>query len=219
MDDGRVTGQTRQAEVIPLEFADVVRSRRMSRAFDARPVPRETIEAVVDLATRAPSAGKTQGWHLLILEGDAVASFWRDTLPAERRETFAWPELLDAPLIMLPFADPQMYVARYGEHDKVSTGLGAGTDAWPVPYWTVDTSFAVMTLLLACTDVGLGALFFAVFSGESAVRQRFGVPDELQLLGAIAVGYPTGTDRPGRSASRARRQARAITHWGQWTRS
>ena len=199
-----------------MEFADVVRSRRMSRSFDARPIPRELIQSAVDLATRSPSAGKAQGWHLLMLEGDAVKEFWNDTLPAERRDTFAWPDLLCAPLIILPFADPQMYVTRYAEDDKASTGLGAGAHAWSVPYWTVDTSFAVMTLLLACTDLELGALFFAVFSGEEQVRERFGVPDGLQLLGAIAVGYPTGADRPGRSASRARRQADSVMHWGHW---
>ena len=57
-----------------------------------------------------------------------------------------------APVIALPLADPQAYVDRYGEPDKAATGLGRGADAWPTPYWTVDTSMAVMTLL-ASTDV------------------------------------------------------------------
>lgn len=188
----------------------------MSRAFDTRPVPRELIDSAVDLATRSPSAGKAQGWHLLMLEGEALVEFWNASLPPERRDAFAWPDLLSAPLIILPFADPQMYVARYAEEDKAATGLGVGTHAWSVPYWTVDTSFAVMTLLLACTDLGLGALFFAVFSGEEQVRQRFGVPDGLQLLGAIAVGYSSGTDRPGRSAARERRPSDEVMHWGHW---
>jgi nitroreductase len=43
------------------DFADVVRRRRMTRAFDKRPVPPELLTQVVDLAARAPSAGKTQG--------------------------------------------------------------------------------------------------------------------------------------------------------------
>ena len=52
------------------------------------------------------------------------------------------------------------YVARYGEPDKAASGLGRGADAWPVPFWLVDTAFATMTLLLAATDAGLGALFY-----------------------------------------------------------
>ena len=38
---------------------------------------------------------------------------------------------------------------RYAEEDKARTGLGAGADAWAVPYWWVDGGMAAMTLLLA----------------------------------------------------------------------
>ena len=176
----------------------------------------DQVRTAVDLATRAPSAGKTQGWHVLVLEGDDVAAFWDDTLPDNKRAAFAWPELLQAPMIMLPFADPQMYVDRYAEPDKRATGLGAGAEAWPVPYWTVDASFAVMTMLLALRDADLGALFFGVFSGEAALRRRLGVPEHLQLLGAIAVGHPTGTERRGRSASRPRRAVDDVIHRSRW---
>jgi hypothetical protein len=105
-----------------------------------------------------------------------------------RRGTFKWQGLLDAPVILLPFADPKAYVDRYGEPDKVATGLGVGPDAWPVPYWTVDASMSVMTLLLAAEDEGLGALFFGVFRGERELRRTLGVPPALQLLGAISLG-------------------------------
>lgn len=188
----------------------------MSRAFETRPVDWGCIREAVDLATRAPSAGKAQGWHVVVLEGADVAAFWDDTLPLDRRASFTWQELLVAPMILLPFADPKMYVDRYAEPDKQATGLGVGAEAWPVPYWTVDTSFAVMTLLLALQDAGLGALFFAVFSGEATLRHRLGVPDHMQLLGAIAVGHPTGTDRRGRSATRPRRTADDVMHRSRW---
>ena len=45
------------------EFSTVVRNRRMTRAFEPTPVAREQLVEFVDLASRAPSAGKTQGWH------------------------------------------------------------------------------------------------------------------------------------------------------------
>lgn len=188
----------------------------MSRSFESRPVAWAQVRNAVDLATRAPSAGKTQGWHVVVLEGDDVAAFWDDTLPDHKRAAFAWPELLLAPMIILPFADPQMYVDRYAEPDKQATGLGAGAEAWPVPYWTVDASFAVMTMLLALRDAELGALFFGVFSGEAALRRRLGVPDRLQLLGAIAIGHPTGTERRGRSATRPRRAVDDVIHRSRW---
>jgi len=202
------------------EFVEVVRNRRMTRSFDDRPLDDGLIEQLVELAARAPSAGKTQGWHLVVLEGEQTDEFWDATLPMVRRDSFRWQRLLSAPVIALPLADAKAYVDRYAEPDKARTGLGAGPSAWPVPYWTIDTSMAAMTLLLAAEDVGLGALFFGVFHGERELRQRLGIPSGLELLGAIALGYPAIADDaasgPGRSAARPRRRAPQIMHRGRW---
>lgn len=197
----------------------------MTRAFDDRSIDSEVLDDLVRLAARAPSAGKTQGWHLVVLEGDDTAAFWDSTLPAVRRDSFRWQRLLSAPVIALPLADSKAYVDRYAEPDKAQTGLGSGATAWPVPYWTVDASMAVMTLLLAAEDRGLGALFFGVFRGERELRQLLGIPAGLELLGAIAIGHPaddasesTG-DRsagPGASSSRRRRGPQQIIHRRRW---
>lgn len=199
-----------------VEFAEVVRRRRMTRSFRSDPLPVGLLDELVDLAARAPSAGKTQGWHLVVLEDADTARFWDITLPADRRAGFGFPGLLRAPVLALPFADADAYVARYAEADKSATGLGEDAAAWPVPYWTIDTAMAVMTLLLAAENRGLGALFFGVFRGVDELRAELGIPPELQLLGAIALGYPDEAAAPGRSAARRRRPAGEIIHRGSW---
>jgi len=200
------------------EFADVVRRRRMTRAFRPERVPPGVLTDLVELASRGPSAGKTQGWHLLVLEGDDTARFWDITLPGERRAAFGWKRLLAAPVIALPLADPGAYLARYSEPDKAASGLGSDAGAWPAPYWTIDAAMAVNTLLLAAEDVGLGALFFGVFRGEGELRAELGIPDHLELLGAIALGYPAddAARQAGRSAARPRRSPDQIVHHGRW---
>jgi nitroreductase len=88
---------------------------------------------------------------------------------------------------------------------------------------------AVMTLLLAAEDRGLGALFFGVFQREADIRAEFGVPEALQLIGAIALGRPRtergerSTDEQtvsptgsGRSAGRRRRSPNEIIHRNRW---
>jgi nitroreductase len=191
----------------------------MTRNFDpARPVPASTLRHLVDLASRAPSAGKTQGWHLIVLEGADTSTFWDTTLPAERRAGFAWPGLLAAPIVALVLADPQAYVDRYGEPDKAATGWGEGIEAWSAPYWTIDTAMAAMTLLLAAEDVGLGTLFFAVSRNEDILRERLRIPSGLELLGAVAIGFPaeSADQRSGRSVGRRRRPPEEIIHLGRW---
>ena len=87
LDDGRRPRQARQRCTVARR--DRVRRRRPPPADD--PFVRHhaaatgLLDGLVDLASRAPSAGKTQGWHLVVLEGDETARFWDITLPPMRR--------------------------------------------------------------------------------------------------------------------------------------
>ena len=188
----------------------------MVRAFEDRPVDPHVVDDLLDLARRAPSAGHTQPWAFVVLEGpEETRRLWDVTLPAERRGSFRWPGLLTAPVVVLPLVSPGAYVARYAEPDKAAAGLGASTDAWPVPYWWVDGGMAVENLLLAATDRGLGALFYGLFGHEAAVLRTFGVPEGWRALGAVALGWPA-PDEPGRSAARPRPPLGDVVHRGGW---
>ena len=201
-----------------MEFAELIQSRRMVRAFDGRPVEPEVLEHVLDAARRAPSAGNSQGWAFVVLEGDDTRKFWDVTLPEDRRETFRWQHLLDAPVVILPLASREAYLTRYSEPDKISTGLADPT-RWPVPYWQIDTAFATMLLLLAIEDAGLGALFFGVFRNGEKLLAELDVPGGYDLIGAVAIGYRReDDDGPGRSAERPRRSLEEIVHRGGWQR-
>ena len=70
-------------------------------------------------------------------------------------------------------------------------------------------------VLLGAVDEGLGALLFGQFDHEPAVRATFAIPDDVAVLGTIALGHPA-PDQPGRSAARARRPLDAIVHRGTW---
>jgi nitroreductase len=198
-----------------VELRDAVRARRMVRAFARRPVPRATVDDLIDLARRAPSAGNTQPWHFVVLEGEETARLWDVTLPLPRREAFRWSGLLDAPVVVVPVVDPGAYASRYAEDDKRATGLGDGPDAWSVPYWWVDGGMAVHGLLLAAVDAGLGALFYGLFDHEAAVLAALGVPAGYRALGAVALGWPA-SDEPGRSAGRPRPALGDVVHRGRW---
>lgn len=48
-----------------------IASRRSIRRFLSTPVPRETIEAILAVAARAPSGTNTQPWRVRVLQGEA----------------------------------------------------------------------------------------------------------------------------------------------------
>jgi nitroreductase len=202
-----------------VELSEAIGRRHMVRSFAPRPVPPDEVDRLLDMARRAPSAGNTQACAFVVLEGADTARLWDVTLPAERRASFRWPGLLDAPVVVVPLVRPGAYTDRYGEPDKAATGLGAGLDAWPVPYWWVDGGMVVEALLLAVTDAGLGALFYGLFDHEPAALAALGVPAGWRALGAVALGWPAAPpegEEPGRSAGRARPPLAEALHRGGW---
>ncbi|HEX9546178.1 MAG TPA: nitroreductase family protein [Acidimicrobiales bacterium] len=197
-----------------MEFQDVISRRKMCRSFADRPVPGHLLDRVVNNGSRAPSAGFTQGWAFVVLEGrDQTDLFWSLASEPEWRAQPDWPGLLRAPVIVLPFAHKQAYLDRYAEPDKASTGM-SDEHRWPVPYWLVDTSFAVMAILLTAVDAGLGALFFGLDHGEAELLTALRVPSSYKPIGAIALGYPDGNDRPSPSLARGHRAD--VIHRGHW---
>jgi len=197
-----------------MELREVVRRRRMVRHFDPRPLSGEVLDRILHSATRAPSAGFSQGLELVVLEGlEAVRGFWRAT--ADPR--FATPYSSAEPaVIVLVLSDKQAYLDRYRAPDKA--GLGMDTEeGWPVPYWDLDAAMAVMLMLLAAVDEGIGAWWFGVFHGAGALLRDLGVPEGRRLVGAVALGHPAADDRPGGSArTRPRRPLDQIVHRGRW---
>ncbi|HWC40457.1 MAG TPA: nitroreductase family protein [Actinomycetota bacterium] len=197
-----------------MELREVVRRRRMVRRFDPSPLPAEVLERILHSATRAPSAGFSQGLDLVVLEGpEAVRGFWRATTDPRFGKPYSTAE---PPVIVLVLSDPQAYLDRYGEPDKA--GLGMDSEAgWPVPYWDMDAAMAVMLMLLTAVDEGVGAWWFGVFSGAEALLRDLGVPEGRRLVGAVALGRPAAGDRPSGSAvSRPRRSLDEVVHRGRW---
>ena len=197
-----------------MELGEAIRRRRMVRNFEDRPVPADSLERILDHARRAPSAGHTQGFAFLVLEGpEQVGRFWDCTFPPARREGFRWAGLFRAPVIILPCASKGAYLDRYAEDDK--GWADRDETRWPVPYWDIDCGFATMAMLLTAVDEGLGALFFGVFDGVAALREAFGIPDEFHPIGAVALGWPA-PDEPSPSLRRGRRPENEVIHRGHW---
>ena len=188
----------------------------MVRNFDgSRPVPTDVVERILANALQAPSAGFSQGWAFLVLEGrEETERFWSATFAGGDRAAFGWPGLFDAPVLIVPLSHKQAYLDRYAEADKGITDRRESF--WPVPYWDVDTGMASLLMLLTAVDAGLGALFFGIFPPRlDAFRAAFDVPEAYTPVGAIALGYPA-PDEPSPSLRRGRRPLDEVVHRGRF---
>lgn len=189
----------------------------MHRRFEPEPIAPEILDRILDRARSAPSAGHTQGWAFLVLEGEEKEQFWQLDSDAAWRSSDQGRGLMAAPTVVVPLVSESVYRDRYAEADK-RPALGAGgPDRWQTPYWLVDGSFATMLLLLGVTAEGLGALFFALHGPQRRTLSAFGVPPEWTALGAIALGWPKRQGEPaGASARRGRRPFSEVVHRGRW---
>src|SRR5207244_2772727 len=143
--------------------------------------------------------------------------FWNATSGGDA----AWPGkgVLAAPVIVVPMGSKKAYLDRYAEEDKGWTDRDEAR--WPTPYWLLDPAFAAMLMLLTVVDEGLeglGGLFFGLYPPTvGGFREAFGVPEEWDPIGAIAIGHRAPVDPVKSSAqTRARKPLEEIVHRGRW---
>jgi nitroreductase len=199
-----------------LELSRVIHRRRMVRQFAPINVPEAVLTRILENALHAPSAGFAQGTDLVVLDRpEQIAEFWRITDPQGRKRPDAD---CQPPVIVLPLADRGAYLQRYSAPDKQGLGMDV-VEGWPLPYWDLDTAMAVMLMLLSAVDEGLGAWFFGIFHGEADLLQWLKVPDGRHPVGAVALGYPSPTERVrGSAQTRKRRDLEEAVHRGGWSR-
>ena len=90
----------------------------MVRSFEERPIDPAIVERLLANAQRAPSAGFSQGWAFLALEGADARRYWDTLWPQARRSEFGWPDMFNAPLLIVCLSHKQAYLDRYAMADK-----------------------------------------------------------------------------------------------------
>jgi nitroreductase len=191
-----------------MDFQEVVRRRRMVRTFTEAPVPKESLERILDNAVRGPSAGFSQGQSFLLL-----------TEPADRERFWAIAgaavnsSAQTAPAVIVPMSCKRVYLDRYAQPDKGWTDRDEAR--WPVPFWHIDTGMAALLILQTVVDEGLGAIYFGIVpEAVQPFRDAFGVPDDQEPIGAIAIGYDAETEK--RDLRSKRRSVDDVLHYGRW---
>jgi nitroreductase len=203
-----------------MEFAEVIRKRKMTRAFTSEPLDAASVDRVLTAANRAPSAGFSQGYALLVLDQPGqLGPFWELLASYHGEEEHAGPAfgpVTRAPLVVVPLSCKDIYLDRYARQDKGWTDRDEAH--WPVPYWDIDTGFTALLMLLAAVDEDLGALFFGIppmLIGQ--FRELFGVPAQYLPIGAVAIGHPDpAADMGGSSRVIKRRSLDDLVHRGRW---
>lgn len=188
----------------------------MTRNFTGDPLDAGLVESLLADALRAPTAGNTRAVELVWLSGPTETSrYWETTTDAAwRSRSRRYAGMARAPVVVLPFVDPEAYRTRYREPDKAPSD---GTEQeWIVPFWHVDAAFSIMTLLLRAEEERLGAAFLGNFRGEAALKDALGVPAGCCWIGAVLLGHAALPDPRSSSLDRPARPVETRLHRGSW---
>jgi FMN reductase [NAD(P)H] len=197
-------------------FYDLLKKRRAARSYTGERVPRETLERIARAARRGPNAGYSQGLRVLVVDdpetiGELVAG---DADGPSR----AW--FTNAAAHVFVLTREQDYHDRYTQPDKL--GVTGGVEVvWPVPFWHVDAGAAMMLVMLAALEEGLGAGVYGVpVEDDARVRDLLAIPSDLTIVVGITVGHPAADpdwDRASSVFSQRRRAHDDVVRWNRWT--
>jgi FMN reductase [NAD(P)H] len=201
-----------------MDFADILRRRKMVRNYTDEAVHLEAIERIVACGRRAPSGGFSQGVRMVVVTEPEtrtrIAELADEPYYLERGYE---PWISRAPVHIVVAMREGDYHDRYREPDKLEDGEEI---EWRVPWWWVDAGKAIMLLLLAAVDEGLGAgLFGLVGDQNDRLRELLGMPEDLEIVGVVTIGHPAPEpmeERRRETLRKRRRPLEEVIRWERW---
>ncbi len=149
-------------------------ARRSIRAYKEDDIPDEMIKDLLEAAMAAPSAVAKDPWHFIVIQQKAGLAKIADGLPNGQ---------------MLRQAAVGIVVC--GDIDKAHGQLES--------YMLQDCSAAIENILLAASQLGLGACWLGIHPKEERIdhmRRLFDLPRNIIPISAIAVGWPAENSEP-----------------------
>ncbi len=200
-----------------MDVDQAVAARRSVRAFRDTPVDVDQVRRLVVAASRAPSGGNLQPWHVDIVAGDAIDRL-KQTMMAklaggtETPEYDIYPAALVGPYrdrrfavgeamyahIGIPRADKaarRMWFARNFAFFGAPLALFTSVDRRMGPPQWSDLGMFLETFMLLATGAGLATCAqecWAMY--PRTVGEFLGTPEERMLFCGMAVGYEDTTD-------------------------
>jgi nitroreductase len=197
-----------------MEFSELIKARKSIRGYLPKPVPREVIEEIIEVAKWAPSSMNTQPWHVHVVTGEPLERIrqgntenMRKGVPPQRdfpmkesyegihreRQVGIAVQLFD---VMGIARDDKArrtdWVMRGFRQFDAPVSLVLTYDKYlePAAISQFDLGALSHALVLAAWERGLGSVINGQGIMQSAVvREHAGIPEDQNIMICIAMGY------------------------------
>jgi nitroreductase len=186
-----------------MDAIEAIQRRTSVRRYRPDPVPRETIELLLECAVRAPNHKLTEPWRFAVLTGEAKTRLaeikarhrlkrYPDPDSAEARSAMekVRRETLDVPAVIV-------VMSRVHEDEILREEDYAAV------------MMATANLMTAAQSLGLGTyLKTGGVMRDPALGELVGLLEGYRIVGVLSLGYPAEAESP-----RRRRPAGELTQW------
>jgi len=178
-------------------FWRLIRGRRSIRRYQARPVPRELLERLLEAAIWAPSAHNRQPWRFCVVTNSAMkhalsirlGERWRNDLAADGVDAAHIEQRIAISHVRLTTAGALIVVALTMEEMDIYADAARARAEWTMAVQS--TALACQNLLLAAHHYGLGACWMcAPLFAPELVRAVLDLPASWEPQALITIGYP-----------------------------
>ncbi|CAG2137997.1 MULTISPECIES: nitroreductase [Ralstonia] len=211
----------RRPTAAEVELVDrAITSRRSVRAFLPTPVAREDIEAILDVARRAPSGSNTQPWKVYVLTGESKARLSESVLAAydhpevdtlHREEYPYYPRTWVDPyqsrrrkvgwdlygLLGIGRADKERMHAQHARNFRffdAPVGIIFTIDRVMEQGSWLDYGMFLEAVMVAARARGIDTCPQAAFTQfHRVIREQLGLPDEEMVVCGMSMGYANPT--------------------------
>ena len=164
-----------------MDFEALQAARESCRVYSDRPVPRETLAHLVDVARLAPSGCNAQPWRFIIIDEPEARAKLIEALDDDGLTGCPWGDRV--PNFILICEDEAHVKPGVAEH------YGAQHFA------QMDIGMAAMALCYEATSMGLGTCLIGTMN-QAKLHQSFGIPEERPVRLIVTVGYPAKETAP-----------------------
>lgn len=150
-----------------MSILDVIERRHSIRKFKTAAIADEMLFKILLAAQLAPSWRNQQCWRFIILRDQKIKS---KVIRCTSVFNQSW--LGKEPIMIVACGDPELSGSRNGQ-----------------PYYLVDVAIAMEHIVLAATDMGLGACWIGGFE-EEPIKKILNIPENIRVVALSPLGYP-----------------------------
>jgi len=197
-----------------VDIFEAINTQRAMRRLKPDPVSDELIWKLLDAAVRAPSGGNRQPWNFIVVRDQAtkkqIAEWyldaWNKSYGLIREAAMANPAtaktFASADYLANHLAEVPVFIIATVNNAGVAPVSPPGASVYP----------AVQNLMLAARALGLGTTLTTMHrANEEKVKELLGIPDQVETMALIPVGWPRGKFGTGE-----RLPTEKVVYWDKW---